>query len=372
MPIVERALVVGGGIGGMAAALCLRRLGAHVDLIEIDPAWKVYGAGIHLVGAALRAFDDLGLLPQLREHGCVNGDVHLYPMNGVGGVRQHAASDAPIEQAAGIMRPALHGVLSAATRGAGVHVQLGVKLSELHEHARAVTVVRSDGNRADYDLVVAADGVSSQLRHMLFPDAPTPAFTSQGCWRLVAERPADLECTTLYVGGPHALGFIPVSQAKMYMFLLQTRSDNQRVDPAEESAQLRQLLSGYGGIAATVRDNIGAQSSIVYRPLESLLMPRPWYRGRVLLLGDAAHTTTSQLAMGAGLAVEDALVLGQELSKAVDLPTALAAYEERRFERCRMVVENAAQIGRYQREGAPPEKAFSLVLTSMAQLALPY
>jgi 2-polyprenyl-6-methoxyphenol hydroxylase-like FAD-dependent oxidoreductase len=107
-------------------------------------------------------------------------------------------------------------------------------------------------------------------------------------------------------------------------------------------------------------------------PFESLLLPRPWSRERTVFVGDAAHTTTPQLAMGAALAVEDALVLGEELARASDVPAALAAYEARRFARCQLVVENALQISRFQREGAAPEKAFGVVMTSMAQLAHAY
>lgn len=372
MPIVERALVVGGSIAGMSAALCLRRLGAHVELIERDPAWRVYGAGIHLVGASLRAFDHFGLLPALRERGYLQGDVHLYPMHGEGGFRQTAQSEAPIDGGGGIMRPALHELMSTATLAAGVEVHLGVTLTQLTDSAERVTAHHCDGRSADYDLVIAADGVHSQLRSLRFPEIPAPAFAGQGCFRLVADRPSHVDCPALYVGAPHAVGFIPVSRDTMYMFLLQNLADNVRVPEAEQSARLRALLAGYGGIAATVREQIGPESLIVYRPVEALLAPRPWYRGRVLLVGDAAHAITPHLAMGAGLAVEDALVLCEELARASDVPAALAAYEARRFERCRMVADNAMQIGRYQREGAPPEKSFGLVMASMAQLAQPY
>lgn len=372
MPIVERALVVGGSIAGMSAALCLRKLGAQVELLELDAAWKVAGAGIHLVGASLRAFEDLGLLEQVRAHGYLHGDVQLYPIDGHGGFRLPAKSAATIDGGGGIMRPALHRLLSAATLAAHVDVQLGVKVTELTSSERNVTVERSDGRRGEYDLVVAADGVNSQLRSLLFPDAPRPQYAGQACWRMVTARPAHVDCPTLYVGGPHAVGFIPVSQTQMYMFLLENQPEPMRLESGAAPERLRVLLEGYGGIAASARASIGPDSAIVCRPVESLLLPRPWSSARAVFIGDAAHTTTPQLAMGAALALEDALVLGAELERASDVPAALAAYEARRFERCQLVVENAAQISRYQREGAAPEKAFGVVMASMAQLAQAY
>ena len=109
-------------------------------------------------------------------------------------------------------------------------------------------------------------------------------------------------------------------------------------------------MAGYGGfvpeIRATVRTTNAA--SINYRPLEVVLQPAPWYRGRVVLIGDAVHATTPHLASGAGMAIEDAIVLTEEIQSQPGLEQALGNFMSRRFERCRLVVENSVQLGQIE------------------------
>ena len=119
---------------------------------------------------------------------------------------------------------------------------------------------------------------------------------------------------------------------------------------------MRTLLTDFGGNIAMMRDKMESKSSVIYRPLEAALQPRPWRDGRIVLVGDAAHATTPHLASGAGLAVEDAVVLTEELERfGADVHGALDAYTERRFDRCRFVVETSLAIGRAQMEGRTAE-----------------
>jgi 2-polyprenyl-6-methoxyphenol hydroxylase-like FAD-dependent oxidoreductase len=109
------------------------------------------------------------------------------------------------------------------------------------------------------------------------------------------------------------------------------------------------------------------------RPLQAILLPPPWYRGRVLLIGDAAHSTTPHLAMGAGIAIEDAAVLGEELGSCDSLEEALEAFMERRFDRCRLVVENSLQLGEWEKNPQDPDAdPAGLIDASFAVLAAPF
>ena len=103
--------------------------------------------------------------------------------------------------------------------------------------------------------MVGADGIHSRLRAMLFPDAPEPAFTGQGCWRAVVPRPAAIDCAHVYVGGPVKAGITPVSQDEMYLFLLQHVPDNPRM-PEERWPRscLAEQLRGFGGALGAVRE----------------------------------------------------------------------------------------------------------------------
>jgi 2-polyprenyl-6-methoxyphenol hydroxylase-like FAD-dependent oxidoreductase len=140
----------------------------------------------------------------------------------------------------------------------------------------------------------------------------------------------------------------------------------------ELPARLRELLADYGSPLAELAPQIQDPAAVDYRPLETLLVPRPWYQGRVVLIGDAAHAMTPHLASGAGMAVEDAIVLADELSSGGPASAALERFMERRWDRCRMVVENSAQISDWERapEGARGDAA-ALTGRSMAMLAQP-
>jgi 2-polyprenyl-6-methoxyphenol hydroxylase-like FAD-dependent oxidoreductase len=123
---------------------------------------------------------------------------------------------------------------------------------------------------------------------------------------------------------------------------------------------------------AELRDGISAKSSIVARPFESAIQPRPWNVGRVVLIGDAAHATTPHLASGAGMAVEDAIVLADEITRhGDDVPVALAAFTERRFERCRLIVESSVSIGERQLAHARADEIGMLMGKAMHALAQP-
>ena len=120
-----------------------------------------------------------------------------------------------------------------------------------------------------------------------------------------------------------------------------------------------------------IRAGLGADSMIVYRPLEGLLVPQPWSRGRVVLIGDAVHATTPHLASGACIGIEDAIVLADELARNADLTLALAAFGERRWERCRMVVENSARLGQIEIEGGDKAEHERIMRESLMALAQP-
>ena len=188
----------------------------------------------------------------------------------------------------------------------------------------------------------------------------------------MAPRPPGIDRTHVILGGPVKAGFNPVSQSEMYMFVLQHVPDNPRVPQTDLHRTLAPLLEGFGGAIADVRDGLGPHSRIVYRPLEKLLLPAPWYSGRIVLIGDAAHATTPHLAAGAGIGMEDAIVLAEVLGDATSVEQALSRFMARRFERCRLVVENSALLGDLEMQAAPIEQQTAVSRQSAEALALPY
>ena len=368
-----KALIVGGGIGGMACAITLRKLGLPVDLIDIDPDWKVYGTGLTITGPTLRAFRDLRLLDAIGAAGYFSQGGRMFLFNGTPlGENIERPVEPGLPSAGGIMRPKLHQIMSGEVRRAGADVRLGLTVDRIDNRDDGASVLFSDGSTGDYAFVVGADGIYSKVRSMTSPNAVTPSYTGQVCWRVVAPRPPEMDFGEFYFGHAVTAGIVPCSQTEMYSFILEPKSDPKRVPEDKQPAYVRALLADFGGRMAVLRDGITAESSIVPRPFESAIQPQPWNVGRVVLIGDAAHATTPHLASGAGMAVEDAIVLSDEISRhGDDIPAALAAFTERRFERCRFIVESSVSIGERQLAHARPDEIGMLMGKAMHALAQP-
>lgn len=371
----QRILIIGGGFSGMAAAIDLRRRGAQVDLVEIDPQWRNYGAGISLGPATLRALRQLGVLDAFLREGAAADGVHLCLPNGprVAELPTPRLAGPDVPAGGAILRPVLACILADATRAAGTDVRLGCTLTALHQDDEGVEVTFSDGQRRRYDLVIGADGLYSKVRAMLFPDAPTPRYSGQAVWRAVLPRPPEIVTATMWMGPRIKPGVNPVSKDEIYLFVTEPRPLNTHVDPATFVDHLRGLLAEFSApVLQTIRAQLGEHSRIIYRPLEGLLLPRPWSQGRVVLIGDAVHATTPHLASGACIGIEDALVLADELDRAGrPLDAALMAFEERRWERCRMVVENSARLGQIEVEGGDKDEHARIMRQSHAALTEP-
>jgi 2-polyprenyl-6-methoxyphenol hydroxylase-like FAD-dependent oxidoreductase len=132
----------------------------------------------------------------------------------------------------------------------------------------------------------------------------------------------------------------------------------------------RERLHGHRGFVAELRDRIRSPADVVYKPLETILLPPPWHRGRVLLIGDAAHTTTLHHAQGAAMAVEDAVVLSELLVKDGELDGLLAQFMERRWTRCKLVVEASVQVGDWELSPTPTSMDDAIALSQHVRTTL--
>jgi 2-polyprenyl-6-methoxyphenol hydroxylase-like FAD-dependent oxidoreductase len=367
-----KALIVGGGTAGMCTALTLIRKGVSVDLIDKDPAWGVNGAGITITGPTLRALKEIGVLDEVIKDAYVGNGIKVCDVQGrfLYDLDTPMPADAGVAGCGGITRPGLHKILSAKIRERGTNVRLGVTVDAFEEESNGTKVTFSDGTVQFYNLVVGSDGLFSRVRELIFPDAPKPEYTGQSSWRVTVDTPAGIDRRHYFLGGPLKVGFTPVSATQMYMFVLETAPKAFREANALHTA-LAQLLADYGGPVAQIRDSLNAQSDINFRPLEGFILPEPWHKGHVIIIGDAAHPTTPQLASGAGMAVEDAIVLAEELECANDVLTAFAAFMRRRIDRCRLVTNSSVEIGRLEQRRAPIAEMTAIVQRALAELAKP-
>ena len=340
--------MIGGGIGGLTAAIALRRRGFEVDVIEKDPAWSVYGVGILQQANVLRAMAELGLIDRYLAAGFGYDVLDVFVPSGAKVATLPMPKLVPgYPSCVGISRRSLHEALGSATLEAGARIRLGLTASALEEQRGGVLARFSDGSEGRYHATIGADGLYSATRTMLFPDAPVPRFSGQSVWRYNFPRAADVRNLQIYEG-PVGMGLVPMSDALMYLYVTTAEPGNPRY-PVEGLAaamrsKLRQVPPPLQPLVAQVTDDEG----VVYRPLETVLVAGPWHRGRTTLLGDAAHATTPHLGQGAGMAIEDAIVVAEELARHDEPQAAFVAYQRRRFARCQYIVEHSLAVCRGQ------------------------
>ena len=338
-------LIIGGGIAGLTSAVALGRDDHRVTIIEKDPLWAVYGVGIIQQSNVIRAMGQLGILDLYLEAGFGFDQVEVFIPDGTRVATipsQRLVEGYPAN--VGMGRRALHKVLGDSAQAAGAEVRLGVTATIIDDDGSGVSVTFSDGMCGRYDLVIGADGLYSTTRAMIFPDAPKPEFTGQSVWRYNFPRPDDVVSLCAY-DGQIGIGLVPLATDLMYMYVTTPEPENPRYPVLGLAAVMRGKLVGTCSRIADLAEQILDDDGVVYKPLEWMFMTGDWHKGRVVLLGDAVHATTPHLGQGAGMAIEDSVVLADEIAKRESPEAAFTAFRNRRFERCRYIVESSKAIG---------------------------
>ncbi|WP_413755609.1 FAD-dependent oxidoreductase [Streptomyces sp. MMBL 11-3] len=352
MSTPRTVLVIGGGAAGNTATVLLRRAGIDVDLIEAKDDWNATaGSGITLQGNALRVLRELGVWDRVEKSGYAFGAVGITAPDGT---VLHVAEDQrtggdDLPATVGMQRPRLQRILSDAVRASGAGIRLGVRATSLDQDGSGVTVRFTDGTEGRYDLVIAADGLGSATRAAIgITDRPEP--TGMAIWRVAAPRPARVTRTDLAYGGPaYIAGYCPTGEDTLYAYVVEANRDRASVPAGSYADEMRALAQHYGGHWPEIAAHITDPVKVNYTWFERMLVEGSWHRGRVVLVGDAAHCCPPTLAQGAALSMEDAWVLSQLLTATNTWDDALLqAYHERRVARVRPVVEASVQIGRWQ------------------------
>ncbi|MFH9811646.1 FAD-dependent oxidoreductase [Streptomyces olivaceus] len=372
MSEARKVLVIGGGAAGSAVTILLRRAGLTVDLIEAKDDWNATaGSGITLQGNALRVLRELGVWEQVEASGSGFGSVGITAPDGT---VLHAQDDLrtggdDLPATVGMQRPRLQQILIEAVRASQASVRLGTTAEILDQHSDGVRVRLSDGSEHRYDLVVAADGLGSRTRAAIgITDKPEP--TGMAIWRIAAPRPAGVVRTDLAYGGPaYIAGYCPTSETTLYAYIVEANRDRAAIPPESYAEEMRRLASSYGGHWPEITEHITDPAKVNYTWFDRMLVEGSWHRGRVVLVGDAAHCCPPTLAQGAALSLEDAWVLAQLLTSSETWDDALfQAYYERRIARVRPAVEASVQIGQWQLDGVRDADVPGLMGRTMTML----
>jgi 2-polyprenyl-6-methoxyphenol hydroxylase-like FAD-dependent oxidoreductase len=392
MPAVNRVLIVGGGIAGLTLAIALRRKGIHCEVAEISGA--PVGATIGLTGRAPAALAELAVIQQCASAG------RTIPLNFLTSQRDSAGQPLHVEGVPElppgwrgraivkvsqwmrrlppgpggifIYRPTLASILSAEASRLGAIIRIPCNVRELRASSEKVAVEFEGGETAHFDLVVGADGVHSTVRELVFGGVVKPQFTGTVSLRWTSFGPHAPGPAGFYnAGSIHVvIGELP---GLTYVASGFEAPENRRVSPEEARSILRSNLAAFTAPKIVELSNrLTEDAEVICRPFECLLVPNPWYRDRVILIGDAAHATTAHLSSGGGMAMEDAVVLARTLANTSTLPEALDRFMRRRFERVRAVVETSVKIGDLMQKRAPMREVQELRMQAMRVLAQPY
>ena len=345
----SRILIVGGGIAGLGLCRALLQQGVVPDIIERVPSWPPGGTGMYIPGNGVRALETLGLADQVLARAVCMSHQRLRDHTG----RQLAEIELAkmwggVGPCVGIARRELHRVLLEST--AGVQVRLGTSVTGLSQHDDKVQVVFTDGSTGTYDLVVGADGIHSGVRHLLFGDI-APRHLGQVSWRFLVDCSGAIDTWTVMLGPRRAFLAMPVGPNRLYCYAdLATFATG---DPTEgDLARFRALFGDFAEPVPGILGALAGFDAIHFAAIEEMTL-NSWVRGRVVLVGDAAHATSPNMAEGASMALEDALVLARTLSMHGSLEQCLSVFSARRRARIRWVQQRTHRRDRVRSLPAP-------------------
>lgn len=376
MTAVQKVAVAGSGVAALATAIQLAKAGVEVDVFEAAPALSALGSGISLQGNALRVFDALGAWDEIREAGYVFEGLHLRaPGPGAPIVAQlpDVKSGGPDYPAAmGMPRPDLARILFAHAEKAGANIRFGAKVTAITQTDAGVEVFVNDESAGLYDLLVGADGLNSTVRQLIGIETK-PEPTGMGIWRSFVSRPAEVERSELYYGGPvYIAGYTPTGEDSMYAFLVEKAQDRLGLSDEEAARIMVEESRAYDGPWNSIRADLEAGAHANYTWFTKHIVPAPWNRERVVIIGDAAHSCPPTIAQGAAQALEDALVLTELLVERDELDAALwDEFHARRIPRAQAVVEASVQLGQWQIDGDRDADAPGLIFGIAHRMAAP-
>lgn len=347
---MQRVLIIGAGIAGQTLACALAMRAIPFDIIEKKADWEILGAGMYVQNNALRRFAEIGVADAIIAAGWKSHTGASIIADADGNeLARTVVPPCPGSDFPGyvpISRPVLHSILHDAILRNGINVRMGTTVSAIEQPGEEVAVTFSDGSKGNYSLVVGADGINSATRAELFPGIE-PEYSGFSNWRAILPMIKPRDAVTWQMGSERSFGIIPISDDQLYVAGVTKEPGNPWFDHGELLPLMRKRFSDFNGPAHEMLELIGRSDDIVYTPINEVVLPRPWSKGRIVLVGDAAHASTPFWAQGASMAVEDVILLARllEANDGDPIPAMLRQWEERRYERCVFVQDGSKQTG---------------------------
>src|ERR1700730_15901385 len=334
--------IVGGGIGGIAAAVALHRIGVEVSVYEREERLREVGAGMMLWPNATRVLRELGLLEQVMARSGRN--THFLVRKSTGQILMNIALGNFDVPAVCMRRADLLSILLSALPHKCL--RLGYQFERLKQDRDKVRLYFKGERMEEHDAVVGADGIRSRVRAQLF-GAADPIYRGYTVWRGLARYEGSaiaLGANSESWGKGMRFGILNTGHRRYTWYATANVSPHHLDAPGGRKQELQQLLAGWHEpiadfLAATNDNEILKNGACDCAPL------RRWGNGMVTLLGDAAHPCTPNLGQGGCMALEDALVLANCLKSEPSLQTAFRSYESLRLNRTKHIQQRSLLMG---------------------------
>lgn len=350
MPAAENVLIVGAGIVGQTMAIALSQRGVNCHIVELKENFEIAGAGMIVQGTALRAYMDIGLVEDIADAGWYDPTKNMVYLDTLGEIvfestRRYLLGKHYPDRVV-IRRQALHEVLNRHMERSGASVGMGVTVASLVDSGNEVAVEFSDGTSGIYDLVFGCDGISSKVRELVFPGIE-PQFAGFCNWRMIVPWLASIPGPRWMWGHGKSVGILPVNENELYIAGVGKAATAQRPPQNTVLETFRRKFACFKGPMTEILKMDIDPNAILYTVMEQVKLPPPWFKGRVVVMGDAAHASCPFWAQGASMGIEDAIAFAQELDRADALDHAVTAWFERRYERAKYVQDGSFATGRH-------------------------
>jgi len=337
--------IIGGGIAGLTTAIALQRIGIEARIFEAAPAIKPVGAGILLAGNAIKAFQRLGIQKPIIARGSPLPTLSI--LNQKGNVLSYADTKAISRQ---------YGLHNFAIHRAELHAALFAELNDnqiiLNKRATGIKQIHkktrihfADATTYETDALIVADGIHSAVRQQLMPEA-TIRYAGYTCWRAVITNPElELSGASETWGRGKRFGIVPLANDQIYWFACVNAPENDPISKAYQAEDLQRIFGDFHEPIPTILEHT-QDDDLIWNDILDIKPISRFAFGNVVLIGDAAHATTPNMGQGACQAIEDAVVLADELANHDAPAAAFAAFERRRMKRTHFVVNASWRLGK--------------------------
>ncbi len=343
---MQEAIIIGGGIAGLSAAIALQKVGIECKVYEKAPEIRAVGAGIVMASNALQVFGNLGLAENIINAGAALAEFTISneKFQPIQNMSQNWIREKYGFGNIAIHRADLQKVLIEAL--GKEHLLLGKDFDYFEQAEKKVTAFFKDGSMVAGKFLLGADGIHSAVRHQLFPNIPY-RYTNQTCWRGITNIPVPdfLQNKAIEAwGNQRRFGIVPVNKEKIYWFAVLTEKPGGKDEPSRLKEHLKEIFSSFHPyvkelIGETPLDQIIRNDLYDFKPIKK------WHNGRVSLIGDAAHATTPNMGQGGCQAVEDAWALFNIFSQTKIPEIAFERFRKKRFAKTSKITNQSFFLG---------------------------